>query len=772
MVSERIARLLAVSLFLCASAASRQAFAQSLTTEAAVSEPASNWAARLPDGLLPPEPPAVITRDERGRAVVRAVRVDRPLTIDGRMDDAPYVSTQPIDSFVQQVPREGAEPTERTEAWIFYDDTNFYFSMRCWDSHPERIAANELRRDSGNILGGGDSVTLVLDTFFDQRNGFLFQTNPLGAVREQQIANGNFNESWNTIWQVKSARFAGGWSTEMMIPFKSLRYRESGPVIWGINFRRVIRWKNEFLTVGPLPAAFGSTGLGQMQTAVPLVGLVTPSRSRNIELKPYAVSSVVTNNVGADPTTNKPSGDFGGDFKYGLTRSLIADVTYNTDFAQIEEDVQQVNLTRFNVLFPEKRDFFLEGQGIYEFGGRTLPRGSGDTDDVPVMFFSRQIGLSNGQPVPVIGGGRVTGKQGKYDIATLNIQTGAKESAGTAGTNFSALRIKRDILSRSNVGVIATMRNPTDAGESTTATYGADVNFRLSTNTTVLGYFARASTPDASSTRSSSLAKFDYQGDRYGLTAEHLTVAQGFTPSVGYTRRTDFQRALGYARFSPRLRNNRLMRKLTWEGTFMYYTNAARSQVQNRSLQGNFNLEFHSGDTASVTVTDEYELLPQDFRIASGVVVPAGGYQNRSVQATYFLNNQRHFAGRLRAGTGNLYNGTRREASYSGRVSIAPQFAMEPGISLAWVDIPYGTFAARLITNRFTFTPTARLQVSSLVQLNLDGHTQSSSVRLRWEYILGSELFVVYSDGRNTLGAGSQLTNRTFAVKITRLLRF
>ena len=324
------------------------------------------------DGAPPPVAPAVDSRDERGRVTLRAVRLDAPLQIDGHLDEAIYQATMSIDRFEQQVPREGSPATERTEAWILFDDENLYFSARMHDSEPGRIVANEMRHDSVNIFNGGDSMTLVLDTFYDHRNGVLFQTNPLGAQREQAIADGQYNESWNTVWNVKSARFEGGWSTEMVIPFKSLRFREPGPQTWGINFRRVIRWKNEYAGVTPMPASFGGSGLAQMQIAATLVGLSVPTRTRNLEVKPYAVASSTTDRSGAQPFVNDGTGDLGVDLKYGLSRGLTADVTVNTDFAQIEEDLQQINLTRFSILFPEKRDFFLEGQGIFAFGGRSL----------------------------------------------------------------------------------------------------------------------------------------------------------------------------------------------------------------------------------------------------------------------------------------------------------------------------------------------------------------------------------------------------------------
>ncbi len=587
------------------------------------------------DGAPAPVPPAVVSRDERGKVTLRAVRLDRPLTIDGKLEEPIYETTLPIDRFEQQVPKEGEPATETTQAWILFDDENLYFSARMLDSHPERIVANEMRHDSVNIFNGGDSMTLVLDTFYDHRNGVLFQTNPLGAQREQAIADGQYIESWNAVWDVKSSLVEGGWATEMVIPFKSLRFREPGPQVWGINFRRVIRSKNEFAGVTPMPASFGGSGLGQMQMAATLVDLTVPTRTRNFELKPYAVASSTTDRTVAAPFTNDGTGDLGVDVKYGLSRGLTADITVNTDFAQIEEDLQQINLTRFSLLFPEKRDFFLEGQGIFAFGGRSLSgRGTGgDSDDVPIMFFSRQIGLANGQTIPVIAGGRVTGKAGPFDIAALNIETARSESAGVGATNFSAVRLRRDILRRSNVGVIATARRPGSLGD-TSVMFGADASFRLSPNNTVLGYYARTDVAGSSAQAESYRARFDYTGDRYGFGAEHLMVGGGFAPEVGYTRRQDFRRDAATARFSPRLTGNRYMRKLTWQGTFTYDTDAPVTRVENRALDGSFGIEFHSADQATVQYITEYELLPRDFRIAPGVTVPQGGYDNTSLIAS------------------------------------------------------------------------------------------------------------------------------------------
>ena len=726
------------------------------------------------DGAPVPVAPDVYSRDERGKITLRAVRLTNPLIIDGQLDESIYETTAPIERFEQQVPREGAAATEATRAWLFFDDNNFYFSARMLDSQAERIVANEMRHDSVNIFNGGDSMTLVLDTFYDKRNGVLFQTNPLGAQREQAIADGQYIESWNTVWNVKSSRFPGGWSTEMVIPFKSLRFRDAGPQIWGINFRRVIRWKNEYAGITPMPAAFGGSGLAQMQMAATLVGVTVPTRTHNIELKPYAVASSTTDLTAREPFRNDGTGDLGLDAKYGISRGLTADFTVNTDFAQIEEDLQQVNLTRFNLLFPEKRDFFLEGQGIFSFGGRSLAgRGSGgDSDDVPIMFFSRQIGLSNGRTIPVIGGGRVTGKAGTFDIAALNIETASDQTANVNATNFTAVRLRRDILRRSNIGIIATARNPTDGTASMAV--GADASFRLSQNNTLLGYYARTDVPGSGGQASSYRARYDYAGDRYGLSAEHLMVGAGFAPEVGYARRENFRRETASARFSPRLRGSKLVRQLTWQGTFTYDTDADVTRVENRSVEGSFRTEFHTGDIASVSYVGEYELLPAAFRINNTprVTVPQGGYDNQTLSASYSLANNHVVAGRFAVATAAFYDGTRQDASYSGRIAIAPQFAVEPSLSLSWVRLPYGDFDARLLTSRVTYTPTTRLFVSSLMQYNVDARTLSTSLRFRWEYRPGSDMFLVYSDGRDSTRQGSNLANRTLAAKMTRLLRF
>ncbi|MGD9905029.1 MAG: DUF5916 domain-containing protein [Vicinamibacterales bacterium] len=719
---------------------------------------------------------SLVERMAPDQVTIRAVRLDGPLHLDGRLDEDVYAAVAPLTDFLQQEPREGQPATEKTEAWILFDDTSLYVAARCWDSHPEREVANELRRDNGNILGN-ENVTFVIDTFHDRRNGYLFQTNPLGALRDMTVTDDLQNSAWNGIWYVKTGRFAHGWTVEVAIPFKTLRYRGSGPQTWGLNLRRLVKWKNEFSYLSLVPAALGTAGVSRMASAATLVGLETPAESKNVELKPYAVAAATTAKSGPG-YVHDGQANAGLDFKYGLTRSLIVDATVRTDFAQVEEDLQQINLTRFSVFFPEKREFFIEGQGIFDFGGVQAGNSPGD---VPLPFFSRQIGLSQGQAVPVLGGVRLTGRTGPYSIGALDIHTDDAPGAGAVATGFSVLRLKRNLFRRSNVGVIATRRGPAAGGAprdrgDASYTLGADATLLFLKSVNLTGFYVRTAGPDATGRAvagTSYRGRFDYTDDRYGASAEHMVVERDFRPEVGFVRRPDMRRTFGQLRFSPRPRRNAVVRKLTWQASYDYVTDAAATTVQSREAGGLFRLDFQTSDQLTTEYTREYERLPDRFAIAPGVLVPAGGYTATTGRISYGLGQQRRISGRLSAATGTLYGGTRTEFAYSGRWGVVPRFSIEPAVAVNVVDLPYGEFTARLVSTRFTVTPTARMLLSSLVQVNVDQRTTSASLRLRWEYTGGSELFVVYSDGRDSRARGVPvLVNRTLAVKATRLFRY
>ena len=332
----------------------------------------------LIDGPPAPAAPAVMNRNAEGRTTVRAIRLDEGIRLDGVLDEPVYRMVPAITDFIQHVPDNGAPATEPTAAWIMFDNTNVYVSARLWESAPpSRWVANEMRRDTAQ-LRENDNFGAFFDTFYDRRNGFMFYANPLGGRADQQFTNeGNPNADWNPVWDVRTGRFDGGWTIEMEIPFKTFRYRSEPPHVWGIQLRRGVRRKNEYSYLTWLPIAAGggsgSTGIFRVSAAGSLVGLEPPPASRNIEIKPYAIGGLTTDLTASPQVVDERSGTGGLDVKYGITQNLTADFTLNTDFAQVEVDERQVNLTRFPLFFPEKREFFLEGRGIFGFaqGGVT-----------------------------------------------------------------------------------------------------------------------------------------------------------------------------------------------------------------------------------------------------------------------------------------------------------------------------------------------------------------------------------------------------------------
>lgn len=726
------------------------------------------------DGPPAPEAPAVVSRDDRGRATVRAIKLSSPLVVDGRLDEAVYSDVTSVSDFVQQVPREGAPATERTEAWVLYDGDTLYVSARCWDTAPpEQWVANELRRDT-NQLRQNDAFGVIVDTFYDRRNGFLFYTNPLGARADQAVTDeGNLNPDWNPVWNVRTGRFEGGWTAEMAIPFKSLRYRSGTNQIWGINIRRVIRRKNEWTHLTLVPAAAGVPGgMFRLSRAGTLVGLDLPPASKNMEFKPYGISRVTTDRTRTPALANDLTADAGLDFKYGVTANLTADVTVNTDFAQVEVDEQQVNLTRFNLLFPEKRDFFLEGRGIFDFARSGLSTSS--TTLTPTLFYSRRIGLNGARVVPIDVGGRLTGKIGPFGVGVMNIETRADETTGTPRTNFSVVRLKRDILRRSTVGAILTHRSASALVRgASNVVYGADASFSFFQNVNAGAYYARSETDGVTRDTESYQGRFDFAGDRYGAQAQYLKVGDNFSPEVGFVRRDNFRRSFGQLRFSPRPTVRfKDIRQFTYAGELEYIENGA-GQLETRIGTARFAVERQNSDRFSVEATANYEWLSRPFAVARSISIPRGGYAFSHVTATYQLGLQRRASGAIAVQRGAFYDGTISAVSYTAaRVSILKQWSVEPSVSVNVVRLPVGDFTTTLIRARSDYGFSPRMFVSALIQYGSADNVFGSNLRFRWEYHPGSEVFVVYTDERDTLRSGvARLRNRAFVVKVNRLFR-
>ena len=753
--------------------------------------------AGLIDGPPAPVPPAVMTRDEEGRTTVRAIRLDDGIRLDGVLDEPVYETVPAITDFIQQVPDIGAPATERTEAWVMFDDTNVYVSARIWESAPEsQWVANEMRRDTAQ-LRQNDTFTAFFDTFYDRRNGFNFYTNPLGARADQQFTNeGNPNADWNPVWDVRAGRFDGGWTVEMEIPFKTLRYRSEPPHIWGLQLRRAIRRKNEWVYLTRLPISAGggagSAGIFRVSAAGSLVGIEPPPASRNIEVKPYAIGGLTSDLTASPQIVDEGSGDGGIDVKYGITQNLTADFTYRTDFAQVEVDERQVNLTRFPLFFPEKREFFLEGRGIFGFarggvtgrfggpGGGPVGGVFGDAN-VPQLFYSRKIGLERGRVVPIVGGARVTGKVGHFDVGALNIHTDDEMVSASRPTNFTVVRLRRDILRRSSVGAMFTNRSISRVAPGSSQAYGVDGTFALFENLSVITYLARTKVPgpDYRDKDMSYQGKFEYAADRYGFQVDHLLVEDNFLPEVGFLRRDNFRRTYTSGRFSPRPQSIASVRQFSLEGSIDYILTADENHLETRQNVVAFQTEFESSDQLTFTATDNYELLVEPFTPpGSDFSIPVGGYSFADAQISYSIGQQRRINGTVAVKRGAFFDGDLTTVQLrQGRIAVLPQMSVEPTVSFNWIDTPYGKFQTNLAVTRVNYAFNPRMFFSGLLQYNSASNSFGSNLRLRWEYSPGSELFVVYTDDRDVTGGlrpdrGWDLRNRGFVVKFNRLFRF
>ncbi len=743
----------------------------------------------FPASALPqeaPVPPEVVTRNAQGHAVLRTSRLPSSITFDGRLDEAFYTSMKGADGFIQQEPVEGGPASDRTEVWVFFDDKNIYVGARMWETHPDRRVTSDMRRDASNMYNN-DHIAVLFDTFDDRRNGFGLSVNAQGGIFDWQVTNEQPSNNWNGLFDVRTADFDGGWTAEFLIPFRSLRFKE-GATRWGINFRRMVRWRNELTFLSQVPISWGRRGLSKVSSVGTLVGLESPARLRNLDVKPYALGSTATNRRSTPPLSNHGAGEFGLDAKWGITQSIVTDFTYNTDFAQVEDDEAQVNLTRFSVLFPEKRDFFLEGQDVFNFAGAganqggggqgptAIPMGGGGgggTNVTPIVFFSRRIGLQNGQVVPILAGGRLLGRGNGFQLGALQMRTKELGAAAAPASDFSVLRVNRDILKRSRVGAIATRRGPGASGGDDGYSYGVDSTINPLEELAINTYWAGSSGPTGTvNDRSSYRANVTWNADLTGLQVEHMFLGNLFNPEIGFLRRSAFRRTYGQARYSPRPTRWKTVRKFYYEGSYDYFEDR-NGRPESREAQAASRLELSNGDQWAVEYSRAFEGLQASFQVTPGVVVPAGEYRFQQTKLLYTSSPQRPVSGTLTLTHGGFYGGTLRELTWRGRLEFGPRFYAEPTISLNTFATPFGDGDSHIISSRLTYTLTPRMFASALVQYQSASDSVSTNARFRWEYQPGSELFVVYSDGRNTTGPGfPELDNRSLVVKVTKLFRF
>ena len=594
-----------------------------------------------------------------------------------------YQTVPSATDFVQSEPNAGEPATQKTEVWIFFDNDNFYLTTKCWESNLEGMIVNEMRRDAANI-GQNERIGFTLDTFYDRRNGVSFSVNPIGGRMDGQITDERqYNSDWNPIWDLAVGRFDGGWTVEAQIPFKSLRYRP-GPRS-GLGHQRQPPQpleERDRATSRAMPPAL--RGLFQISMAATLVGLEVPSGSRNLEIKPYVTGDVTSVRRPDGMLDSEPGADAGLDVKYGLTQNLTADLTYNTDFAQVEADEQQVNLTRFSLFFPEKREFFLENQGTFAFGGAPATGQAVGGGDMPVLFYSRQDRVrrrargADHRRRPAHGPRRTL-----HARALLNIQSDDEPSARALATNFSVRAGQaRSSSAEAASGVLFTGRSvDADRRRARTRRTASTATFAFYDNLAINTYWARTATTGAVGRRRELRAQLDYAGDRYGLQLERLVIGDHFNPEVGFVRRDNMRRNFGLLRFSPRPLANRLDPQVLLVGPVDYIENGG-GRLETRDLDGDFAHRVPQRrpvrHVASRTSTSSCRPFPHRDRSH----LPVGGYDFAAaahrIHARTASARVRQLRCRVTAASTAARG--RRSSSRAGGSNVTPQFSIEPSV--------------------------------------------------------------------------------------------
>ncbi len=716
-------------------------------------------------------------QSSKERPFIHAARVDVGPRIDGVLDDAVWQAATPVDGFTQQEPSLGQPASERTEVRIVFDERTIYIAVHAYQAggvgsagagpgadphagHTGTVVATEMRRDSDRLFDE-DNFQVILDTFKDSRNGYMFVTTPLGAKLEQQIfdegegggrgTTSNINRNWEGVWDAAAQVTDDGWTAEMAIPTNTLRFRPTDEQTWGINFLRHIRRKNELVYWAPIPRAYTLT---RVSLAGELRGLQNLSLGWDLKLKPFVVAGPRRRDLSATSTTTSWAKDVGLDARYGVTPSLNLDLTLNTDFAQVEVDEQQVNLTRFGLFFPEKRDFFLENSNAFAMGtGGAFTTTPVQTD----LFFSRRIGLSDtGQPVPILAGARLTGKVGSNNLAVLDVQTDS--AFGKPGDNFFVSRYSRDVFRRSRIGALFVNKESVDGSAHFNRTMGLDGNFSLGNNLQVNSYVAKTATSDEvcqargqASCGGNDMAfygRIAYRDPKWNLWLNYLDVQENFNAEAGFVQRTGIRTTKAY--FGPTPRPKRGSIKMMEPMYVLTYTTDQGNRLVNRLHHLMWGITLRNDSFINAIYQKHMDVLDLPFNIRPGVRIPVGSYTMDEWRLTYNTSPGKKFFQRVTWQPDEFYGGTRRAISYAVGARATSRLSSELQYSRNDVKMPWGDFLVNLTTVRVDYTFSPRMTIRSLTQYNTGTHEISNNVRFNLIHRPGSDLFVVYNDLRQT----------------------
>jgi hypothetical protein len=676
------------------------------------------------------------------------------IALDGVLDEPDWAQAQALGEILQREPKPESPASERTEVRVLKDKDTLFIGVMCYDSEPNKVVGTQMARDAD--LEIDDSVAILLDTFHDRRNAFYFATNPAGALIDGLIVENQrtINFNWNAIWNVRTKRTAQGWSAEFAIPFKSLSFNP-GQDVWGFNFSRVIvrkieedRWATPRLDVE----------FTQVSEAGELTGFAEIEQGRGLDVRPFAVGRWIKD----ERNNNRFEGDVGGDIFYNITPGLRLTSTINTDFAETEVDNRQINLTRFPLFFPEKRSFFLENAGVFDFG-RSVVR-----QQEMIPFFSRRIGLLDGREVPIFAGTKLTGKAGKFDIGALAIRT--QQTPFTEAKNYFVGRFKRNLFKQSFIGGIYSEGDPVN--KESGRTMGADV--RLATanflgskrNFAVDAYAVKTTRTGRTGDDTSFGVIASYPNDRWWGYAEYRHVGRDFDPALGFVQRRAIDKFSWRTEFNPRPKKFLNVRQMFNEFMFTAYRRNDVGKVESwRLFTAPVNWEFNTGDRVEFNWVPTFERLFVPFEIADGVKLPAGGYRFKRYRAEVETAPKRPVQAFVTWWFGSYFSGHADETSAQVLFKFAPHFQAGVTVDQTFARLPQGHFVARVWALRADYAFSPFFTVANFIQYDNESRNVGLQSRLRWILRPGNDLFLVFNQGWEQQIGG--LTFRRVGTRVT-----
>ncbi|MBI2822716.1 MAG: carbohydrate binding family 9 domain-containing protein [Acidobacteria bacterium] len=701
---------------------------------------------------------------QHGKKSLNLMKVEQGPKLDGVLDDKAWQNADVAANFLQKDPSEGAPATEKTEVRMLYDGGNLYFGIECYDSSPDGILGRELRRD--NDFANDDSFSIIIDTFHDHRNAFLFRINPRGTQYDALITEEgrDINVSWDEKWDVETRINETGWSAEIRLPVKSIRFSASGEnPTFGIDFERIIRRKNEFSYWNNYSRDFS---FNQISQAGHLRGIGDMRAGLRLRVKPYINTRIVTQ--GARQRNTNYLGDIGlEDIKYPITSGLTVDLTINTDFAQTEVDDQVINFDRVPVFFPEKREFFLEGAGIFEFGSL-----QGEASPEVRLYHSRRIGLSDsGQAIPMLAGAKLTGKLAdRWTLGMVEAQTGDYQDK--PGDNFAVFRLKRDLLARSLAGVFFTNRQAEDGDYNRVA--GTDTNLVFLEHLKFTSLLAKSFTDGIDDQQWLGGAGIQWQDDLINASFNYHAIERNFNSDLGFLKRVGVRRYEPRFSISPRP-NSKLIRQISFEVRMEHIRRLSDNSLETEIYHLPQRVMFHNGSSIRFSPHHTIENFQRPFRLPGGLVVPPGRYSWWYYPVTYGLNPALKFTGNFEYRFEKDYygkGGGRHRWNIRPVVKFSRRFSTEVAYEINRITLPGGppvTF--HQMNNRINYAFSRKWLTSTLVQYSTTGDLLGVNFRLNYIYRPGDNLFVVFNNFATDLGPDRQL-DRSLVVKFTHSFDF